>query len=100
MANKPHAVGTGTISGPVPTPDSAIPGDFIDATPAFLYYDDVETAIAVAKAIDAENYARGLHPTQLECAYLDDVREHPNGVDDARRKIHRAAHKALTKEMG
>ena len=99
MADK-HALITGPISGPIPTPDPTIPGDFVDVTPDVLYFDDKKIALAVADAIEVEHYNRGTHPVQQECAYLDDEAEHPGGVDPARRKAHQAAHKALTKKVG
>lgn len=95
-----HALVTGPIKGPIPTPDPAIPGDFVDVTPDVLYFDDQATAVAVAEAIEVEHYNRGTHPTQLECAYLNDEAEHPAGVDPDRRKAHQSAHQALTKKVG
>lgn len=95
-----HALITGPITGRIPTPDPGIDGDFIDVTPDVLYFDDVATAVAVAEAIEVEHHVRGTHPTQLECAYLDDPAEHPNGVDPERIKTHRAAHKALNEKVG
>jgi hypothetical protein len=99
MAAK-HALITGDISGPIPTPDPSIKGDFVDVTPGILYFDDEKTAVAVAEAIEVERYNRGSHPLQLECAYLDDADQHPEGVDPERRKRHQAQHKALTKKVG
>lgn len=98
MADK-HALITGDIAGPIPTPDPTIPGDFVDVTPPVLYFDSQKTAIAVAEAIEVEHYNRGTHPIQLECVYLDTEDEHPGGVDPERRKRHQAAHKALTKKV-
>lgn len=95
-----HALVTGPITGRIPTPNPTINGDFVDVTPDHLLFDTVEEAIAVAEAIEVEHHVRGTHPIQLECAYLDDPAEHPNGVDSERVKAHRAAHKALNKKVG
>ncbi len=99
MAGKVALI-TGPIAGPIPTPDPKIPGDFVDVTPDVLYFDDKATAVAVAEAIEVEHYNRGTHPTQQECDYLNDEREHPGGVDPERRKAHQEAHRALTKKVG
>jgi hypothetical protein len=99
MAAK-HALVTGAITGPIPTPSSKIVGDYVDVTPDILFFDDKATAVAVAEAIEVEQYNRGNHPLQHECSYLDSEADHPNGVDEDRRKAHQAAHQALTKRVG
>lgn len=95
-----HALVTGPIAGPVPTPSPEIPGDFVDVTPPVLYFESEKVALAVADAIEDKLYADGLHPTQGECTYLDTEAEHPGGVDPDRRAAHKKAHKALDKKMG
>lgn len=98
MADK-HVLVTGPISGRIPTPSPAIAGDFHDVTPDVLVFDTLEELHAVADAIEVEHHVRGSHPIQHECAYLDDPSQHPNGVDEERRKAHQAAHKALNEKM-
>lgn len=100
MAGDQHALVTGPITGRIPTPDKSISGDFVDVTPDVLYFDSQDEALAVASAIEDEHAARGSHPVQLECAYLDDPSQHPGGVPKDRIDEHRKAHKALNKKAG
>lgn len=94
------AVVTGPITGRIPIKHAKHPEGFVDVTPYVVYTDDLDHAHAIADAIEVEHHVRGTHPLQTECAYLDDVTQHPNGLDPERIKAHRAAHKALNKKVG
>lgn len=89
-----------TISGRIPISHPRHPDGWVNVTPDVIYSDDVEHLQAVAHAIEVEHVARGTHPTQLECAHLDDPTMHPHGVDPARRGQHRAQHAALNVRVG
>lgn len=63
MARKEvHALITGPITGFIPTPDKAIPGDFTDVTDEILYFEDLKVALAVANAIADRHSEIGTHP--------------------------------------
>lgn len=96
----PVAIVTGPITGRIPIRHDRHPEGHVDVTPDVLYSDDVEHLQAVAHAIEVEHHARGTHPTQLECAHLDDPTQHPHGVDQARREQHREQHAALNARVG
>lgn len=91
-----HALITGPIDGRIPTGD----GKFLNVTPDVLFFDTHDDALAAANAIEAEHHARGSHPLQVECRYLDDPAEHPGGVPQDRIHAHRVAHTALNKRVG
>lgn len=94
-----HALVTGPLMGRVDTPDPRFPEDSVDVSSPVLYFQDEAHALIVAEAIERMHVANGTHPTQTECAYLDDKAAHPNGVDPDRVKAHKAAHKALRERM-
>lgn len=94
-----HAVVTGPITGRIPTPDGAIPHDFVDVTPDVLYFDTEELAVSVAHAIEDEHYVRDTHPVQEQCRELHAQED----ISDEEMEAHRALHdevKARVDERG
>ena len=90
-----HALITGPITGRIPTPDPAIPHDFVDVTPDVLYFDDQAHALAIADAIEDEHWARGSHPVQLA------VKDHAgrDDVSDEERAQAKSQHDEVSKRV-
>lgn len=95
-----HALVTGPITGRIPISHERHPEGHVDVTPDVIISDDPAHIAAIADAIEVEHHARGTHPLQVECAYLDDPSQHPGGIDPDRRAAHRAAHDDLNAKVG
>ena len=68
-----HALVTGDlITGPIKIEHPSHPAGWVDVSPAVLYFDNPDHAVAVAQAIEDHHTLQGTHPAQVAAALAAD----------------------------